>query len=391
MNDSTSSSTPKAATKAIPFGVNAMRLNGRQWIWVLAIMLLAILGIPRIWKSIERFDTGPDYRIPYSLSQDYWLYQRWLEQSSGTSNIFVVGDSVVWGEYVLADGTLPHYLNREAGPTRKFINAGMNGLFPLALEGLVNYYGSDIQNKKVLLHCNLLWMSSPKADLQVDKEEKINHSRLVPQFYPRIPCYRVDANERLAAVVERNLSLGGWVNHIQHAYYGSKSILSWTLQDNGDDPPLYTNSYRNPLSQIHYAVPSEPVNDPARGPASSRHVSWFKGGAKPSQFEWVELKTSLQWQAFCRLADSLLSNGNDLFIVLGPFNEHMIADESREPFHKLKDGAIAWFDKKHLSYCVPETLPSELYADGSHPLTGGYELLAKQLLKNSAFQAWLKR
>ena len=32
-----------------------------------------------VWKHIERFDTGPDYRIPYALSSDYWLYQRRLE------------------------------------------------------------------------------------------------------------------------------------------------------------------------------------------------------------------------------------------------------------------------------------------------------------------------
>jgi hypothetical protein len=36
-------------------------------------------------------------------------------------------------------------------------------------------------------------------------------------------------------------------------------------------------------------------------------------------------------------------------------------------------------------------LPSELYADASHPLTQGYELLAKRLCQDPGFVAWLKK
>ncbi|MEO8347622.1 MAG: hypothetical protein ABI610_01825, partial [Acidobacteriota bacterium] len=38
---------------------------------------------------------------------------------------------------VRPDGTLPHFLNEQSGLPGKFVNAGVNGLFPLALEGLV--------------------------------------------------------------------------------------------------------------------------------------------------------------------------------------------------------------------------------------------------------------
>ena len=150
-------------------------------------------------------------------------------------------------------------------------------------------------------------MTSPKADLQIRKEERFNHSRLVPQFRPRIPCYRADASERLSAVVERNLGLAEWVNHLQHAYFGGKSILNWTLQDDGADPPSYPNTYKNPLGQIGFAVPAAPTNDPARGPGSSRHVPWAQ--SRPTQFEWVTLESSFQWQAFQRLARQLQRGG----------------------------------------------------------------------------------
>ena len=53
----------------------------------------------------------------------------------------MLGDSVVWGEYVAPDGTLSHFLNQEAEATNRFVNLGLNGLFPLAQEGLVDYYG----------------------------------------------------------------------------------------------------------------------------------------------------------------------------------------------------------------------------------------------------------
>ena len=146
--------------------------------------------VPRMWKRFESFNPGPDYRIPYSLSKDYWLSQRRLESAVQAHAVILVGDSVVWGEYVRPDGTLSHYLNQQAAQPNQFVNCGVNGLFPLALEGLLRDYGGALRNQKVLLHCNMLWITSPKADLSIDREETFNHSRLVPQFSARIPCYR---------------------------------------------------------------------------------------------------------------------------------------------------------------------------------------------------------
>jgi len=374
----------------VPFGVNEMRLGAGQWLLVIVLLVVVMIATPHVWTHLERFRTGPDYRIPYELSKDYWLYHRRRAQINDPAKVFVLGDSVVWGEYVRPDGTLSHFLNARSGATDRYVNAGVNGMFPLALEGLIRYYGQPLRHRKVMLQCNLLWMSSPKADMQTTKEEKFNHSRLVPQFRPRIPCYRADASERLGAVVERNVSFVSWVSHLQDCYFDQKSILSWTLEEDGSTPPNRPNAYKNPLSQITMAVPSAPATEPQRGPDSPRHKPWSAGGNHPSRFEWVTPQSSLQWAAFQRLVMLLRERGNEVLVVLGPFNEHMIAPESQAGYRKLHEAAVAWLTLNQVRHVTPEVLPSELYADASHPLTEGYALLAKRLGETPAFRDWLR-
>jgi len=385
-------STPRASGKADrepPFGVNEMRLGGREWLAVLAIALVWALVVPRAWKRFESFKPGSDYRIPYVLSKDYWLFQRRLELAARPDHIMLVGDSVIWGEYVRPDGTLSHFLNQQAGQSDRFINCGVNGLFPLALEGLLSDYGAALRGQKVILHCNMLWITSPKADLSIDREETFNHSRLVPQFSVRIPCYRADANERLGAVLERHVGVFSWVNHLQAAYYDQKSIANWTLEDDGRDPPGYPNAWRNPLAPLAAGIPGEPANDPARGPSSARHKPWNSAGAESTDFEWVDLDASLQWKAFDRLVDLLRDRGNDVLVVIGPFNEHMIAEDQRATYRRLRDDIAARLERKHVAWIVPATLPANLYADASHPLTDGYAALASTIFQNAVFKRWL--
>ena len=376
--------------KEVPFGVNEVRLNKRHWLATFVIVAAVVLSTPRVWKWVERFETGPDYRIPYDLSKDYWLYRWRLNQVAKPDKILVLGDSVVWGEYVLPDGALSHFLNQNTGENDRFINGGLNGLFPLAQEGLIQYYSRSIRGQKVILHCNVLWMTSPKADLSTPKEEQFNHARLVPQFYPRIPCYRADANERLSAVIRRNVNFISWVGHLQNAYFGQKSILSWTLEDDGGSPPLYPNVWKNPLAQIKFAVPTALAVDPQRGPDSPRHKPWFSDGQGTTRFEWVGLDRSLQWQAFRRVVAKLRERGNDVLVVLGPFNEHIMAEDNRAAYQEIRTGIADWLRKNQVPNVVPEVLPSALYADASHPLTEGYRLLAKQIYDDQTFQTWLK-
>ncbi len=371
----------------LPF-VNEVRLRPQHWAVAAGVVLLVVTLTPWVWKKLERFAIGPDYRIPYALSKDYWLYEQRLQRASPT-NIVLLGDSVVWGEYVLADGTWSHFLNQETGVPNRFVNAGVNGLFPLALEGLVRCYGGSLRHQKVILHCNLLWLTSPKADLSTDKEESFNHAALVPQFSPRIPCYRADASERLNALVERNVPFLEWVSHLQNAYFGQQSIPKWTLAEAGGDPPRYPNAYRNPFSQITLTVPAEPADDPQRGPLSPRHKPWSTNATGTTQFEWVALDQSLQWHAFQRVLEVLRQRDNDVLVVLGPFNEHLMARENLPAYRKIHEEIVAWLAQNQIPHWIPEPLPSVLYADASHPLTEGYQLLAKRLFDDRVFQNWI--
>lgn len=381
----------KAPSKAVPFGVNEVRLNPRQWLLAASILLLVVLLTPWLWRKIEKFETGPDYRIPYQLSKDYWLYQRRLAECVDGKKIMVLGDSVVWGEYVLPDGTLSHFLNREAGESDRFINAGVNGLFPLAQEGLVRNYSSALRHQKVIVQCNVLWLTSPKADLSTRKEEQFNHARLVPQFSPWLPCYRADASERLSAVIENHVGFFAWVSHLQNAYFEQKSLLQWTLANDGASPLRYPNASKNPFAQVTLRVPSAPADDPQRGPKSSRHKPWSENNQGATRFDWVSLDASLQWGAFQRVIGLLRAHDNQVLVLLGPFNEHLLAEENRPAYQQLRAGIAAWLKQNQIPCVLPDALPSALYADASHPLTEGYALLAQRLCADADFQGWLRK
>jgi hypothetical protein len=382
---------PDPAGGEEPFGVNELRLNGRQWLLVLVLVALVALLTPRLWPRLERWDTGPDYRLPYSLSKDYWLFSRRLRDVADAKHVLVLGDSVVWGEYVLPEGTLSHFLNHETGEMDRFINTGVNGFFPLALEGLTRYYGQALRQQRIVIQCNVLWMTSPKADLSTTKEETFNHSRLVPQFLAHMPCYRADAHERISAVIERHVPFLAWVGHLQDAYFDQKSIPKWTLADDGADPAHYPNLYKNPLAPITLRVPAAPAEDPQRGPKSPRHKPWSEDGKGTVRFEWVEPEASLQWGAFQRVIGLLRERGNNVLVVLGPFNEHLLAEENRPAYRKIHDHIAAWLSQNQIPFVAPPPLPSALYADASHPLTAGYALLAKQIHTNETFHKWLSK
>lgn len=93
----------------------------------------------------------------------------------------------------------------------------------------------------------------------------------------------------------------------------------------------------------------------------------------------------MQWAAFQRVVRLLKERGNDVLVVLGPFNEHIIAEDSRPAYRKLRSGIEQWLSRNRVPYVAPDVLPSALYADASHPLTEGYALLAKRLLASPEF------
>jgi hypothetical protein len=360
-----------AEPDAIVFS-NAVRLTGRDWIVVGVFTIALVAFAPSLWKQQEKFPTETDYRTPHDLSNDYWLFERWAGLAADRYDTLLFGDSVVWGEYTNRQETLSHYLN-EIGGRERFANLGLDGAHPLALCGLIDNYARDVSGKNVVLLCNPLWMSSPKADLQDEKATEFSHPRLVPQFVPSIPAYpleRKNTSERIGIVVERQLPLYSWTNHLQLAYYDKTDIPGWTLEHPDD----------NPLEPLRHGLP--PLDN------SSRHLPlpWYASGIREQDYPWVDLETSLQWRAFQRTVKVLQERGNRVFVLVGPFNEHLLEPGSRQRYQKVKDGIVAWLQARQIPHLAPAPLPSDDYGDASHPLAAGYSRLARLLLNEPFFQ-----
>jgi hypothetical protein len=350
-----------------------VRLSPREWLVAALVAAAAFWLVPMVWQQIEPFAPGLDYRIPYldpehSFSEDYWMYRRWCREACRRDEVLVVGDSVVRGYYVFADQTLSHYLSERSGGQR-FANLGVDQAHPVALAGLVQYYGRAMAGKPVLLHYNPLWMSSDERDLKTAKEVG-NHSRLIPQFLPRIPSYHEPLEGRLGAVVQRNVPFLGWVNHLRLAYFQSNDVAVWTRE----------HPYENPLRAITLELPS-----PQEPPEDAEAKPWTAKGMESYNSPWVDLSGSVQWAAFRRTVEILQGRGNRVFVLVGPFNEHMLKSASLATYQEMKNGVAAWLGENGIAHYVPPALPSNLYADSSHPLAAGYEQLARQLWENKAF------
>ncbi len=363
---------PIPAAEPIAFS-NSIRLTGQQWLGITLFAVVVVLVSSTIWKQFEAFPLEPDYRMPHDLSQDYWLYERYVDLAVQRYDTAVIGDSVIWGEFVKRDETLPHYLNKQAG-TERFANLGLDGAHPLALGGLVEHFAASVRNMNVVLECNPLWLSSLQADLRDDKRvNQFNHPKLVPQFIRHIPSYQDEISPRLSILVGQRLSFNKWTNHLQQAYYKQNDIPTWTLE----------HPYDNPLGPLTRGLPATDE--------TLRHLQlpWFKTGKTKAGFAWVEMDESLQWQAFQNVVDLLQSRGNRVFVLVGPFNEHMLTPASKSRYEKVKGTITAWLTANDIPHLAPAALPSDLYADVSHPLAAGYQLLARQLLDDPTFRTAL--
>jgi hypothetical protein len=329
---------------------------------------LLVAFAPALWTRVEPVAVDADYRMPHELGNDYWLYERCAGLAAGRSETVLLGDSVVWGEYVTRPETLSHYLNELMGG-EGCANLGLDGAHPLALAGLVEHYAGGVSGKNVVLQCNPLWLTSPQRDLQEASATGFNHPRLVPQFRPWIPAYKEEVSPRLGVVVEQHLPFSSWTNHLQQAYYDQTDIPGWTLE----------HPYDNPVRPLTRGLP--PADD------SLRHLPqpWYQSGITPQDFPWVDLDSSLQWHAFQRVVKVLRRRGNRAFVLVGPFNEHLLTPASRQRYQAVKAAIAAWLQAEQVAHLVPAPLPSPQYGDASHPLAAGYALLARQLLEEPSF------
>jgi len=356
--------------RQVPFGSNGIRLSTCEWLVVAVVCAAMLLFWPRLWERFEKFEPGPDRRLPYELSSDYWLYGQYCREACSQYETVVIGDSVIWGHYVSADNTLSAGLNKIAG-REQFANLGVDGFHPAALGGLVKYYGRAISGKKVIIQLNPLWMSSAKHDLQTEKEWRFNHPRLVPQFTPKIPCYKESYSGRISIAVGRCVPLLGWTSHLKIAYFDNMDLPTWTME----------HPYANPLAAVTL-TPGAPPDD-----SLVENSSWIEKGRTKDDLQWVEPATSLQWRFFRQTVELLKARGNTVFVMVGPFNEHMLKNDSLNVYRKLKDEIGKWLSENKIPYYMPVPLPSEVYCDASHPIAQGYALLARQLFENDSFKS----
>ena len=368
MQDKSTSDTDRS--EDIAFGSNSIRLSGWEWIAVAVIFLSFFSFGPALWGRLGEIKSGPDYRLPYRLGGDYWLYSRLCRRACSQYETVLLGDSVIWGHYVPRDGTLSHFLNENAGRDQ-FATLGVDGFHPAALWGLVRFYGQDIANKKVILHLNPLWMSGEKQDLQTEKEFRFQHPRLVPQFRPRIPCYKESWSERMSIAVGRRVGFLDWTSHLRIAYFENMDFPAWTIE----------YPYENPLKEVTGGLATTEEDDPRD------RRSWIERQTAKQDLRWVELETSLQWKLFRQTLELLQERGNTVFVLVGPFNEHMLQAASADVYGRMKKAIEAWLRENSIPYFVPDALPSEFYSDASHPLAEGYALLAQQLFENESFRA----
>ena len=113
---------------------------------------------------------------------------------------------------------------------------------------------------------------------------------------------------------------------------------------------------------------------------------WYDSGITKQDYPWVDPATSLQWQAFRRVVSILRERGNRVFVLVGPFNEHLLTPESLGRYRGIQATIAAWLEDKGIPHALPAALPSAEYGDASHPLAAGYAQLARQLLRDPFFQ-----
>ncbi len=154
-------------------------------------------------------------------------------------------------------------------------------------------------------------------------------------------------------------------------------MATWTLE----------HPYDNPLQQVTLELPSP--DEPPSPPPDAR--PWSAKGIEPFAPDWVPLDESLQWRFFQRTVRLLRDRGNQVFVLVGPFNEHMLTEAGLRGYAELKDQVAEWLTEQGIPHYVPPALASDLYADASHPTAAGYAELARSLAGQRAFQDFCRR
>jgi len=348
---------------------HAVRLSPREWAVAIALLAPVLLLTSSLWARWERFEPQPHYRVPHAQSSDYWHIERWVSVAARDGKTIVLGDSVIWGRYVAETETLTAHLTASGGA---FANAGINGLHPAAVNGLIRHFGAPLDGAAVVVHLNPLWFTSPRRDLTMTKAADFNHPDLVPQFVPSVPCYKAPWSERVDSVVLQTAPFAAWASHLRHAYLGGADLPTWTVE----------HPYSSPFSAN--SAPEAPAREWDSRP-------WTERDFARQTFSWVRLGSSLQWRLFREALAALERRGARVFVLVGPFNEHLIAPDALPPYRALLRSVADWLTAEGHAFAAPDPLPSNQYADASHPTASGYAMLASALLRDAAFQRFAQR
>jgi hypothetical protein len=163
---------------------------------------------------------------------------------------------------------------------------------------------------------------------------------------------------------------------LQQAYYAKPSLAKPSLPDWTVQHP-----YENPLGPLTWTMSVPDHSSPPRA------VPWYEADRVAVDYPWFDLEESLQWRAFQRAVEILQQRGNRVFVLVGPFNEHMLTPTSLQRYQKVKATIGAWLQVKQISHAIPGVLAREQYGDASHPLASGYAALARQLGDHAFFRS----
>ncbi len=343
----------------------ALELTLREWL-ASALIVTAILAAATRFPFRESAPVvDRDYRIPYALSTRYDLYRRYTTLGAAQYPTLLVGDSVVWGQCARRDDTLAHHLNDLVRQPR-FLNVGLDGMHPVALAELLQYHAPAIANTRVILQFDPLWLlmegpSSPDTPSMI-----YNRPNLVPRLAAHFSGPFRDAASLSWSHLIRNSAIREWGERLADARL---DFIAWSL----DHP------YENPVKAITAALPPSEDSHP------QRLTHWDYEQRVPNR--WADLAEDHEWAAFLRILTLLRSRGNNVLVLLGPMNEHMMTPETRDSYRSLRSRMEEILRSKGVPTFLPSLLPTEQFADICHPLGSGYATLAREMLQKQS--AWL--
>jgi hypothetical protein len=248
----------------------------------------------------------------------------------------------------------------------RFLNVGLDGMHPVALAELLQYHAPGIANTRVILQFDPLWLMMEGPSSPHTRAMIYNRPDLVPRLAAHFSGPFRDAASLSWSHLTRNSPIRDWGERLADARL---DFIAWSL----DHP------YENPMKAITSALPPSEDSHPQR----LKH--WDYELRVPSR--WAVLPEDDQWAAFLRIITLLQSRGNDLLVLLGPMNEHMMTPETRESYRTLRDRMEEILRSKGVRSFAPSLLPTEQYGDICHPLGSGYATLAREMLQKRS--AWL--